>query len=134
VVAAGALIVLIALEVTVYTPRANRAHPTREAAARFSAAAPPQAEIAYLDRKFSTGLVFYLRQRPVEVLEMSELRDLVSRPGARVLVPFEEMLFINGGVCLPTRAVAEERVFGDRYVLLDFEGEPARWCLWPPGS
>lgn len=133
-VAAGALSVLIALEVTVYTPRANRAHPTREAAARLSAAVPAQSEVAYLDRKFSTGLAFYLRQRPLEVLEMSGLRDLASRPGTRVLVPFDEMLFINGGVCLPTRAVAEERVFGDRYVLLDFEGEPARWCLWPPGT
>ncbi len=134
VVAAGALIVLMVLEVTVFTPRANRAHPTREVAARFAAALPPGAEVLYFDRRFSTGLVFYLRERPVAVLGMSALRELAPRPRVYLLVTFEEMLFINGGVCLPTRPVREERVFGDRYVLVDFEGDPADWCLWPPGT
>jgi 4-amino-4-deoxy-L-arabinose transferase-like glycosyltransferase len=131
--AAGALGVLMVVEVAIDTPRANRSYPTREVAARLAAVLPPEAEVAYFDRKFSTGLVFYLRQRPVEVLGMPALRALASRPGSHALLPIAEMVFAHGAVCLPTRTLREERVFGEPYVLVDFGGLPAEWCFWPPG-
>ncbi len=131
--AVGALSIMMVVEVAIHTPRANRSYPTREAAARLAAALPAEAEVAYFDRKFTTGLVFYLPQRPIEVQGMTALRALAARPGLHALVPFDEMLFINGAVCLPTRPLREERVFGDRYVLVDFDGLPAEWCFWPPG-
>jgi 4-amino-4-deoxy-L-arabinose transferase-like glycosyltransferase len=132
--AAGTLGVLMVAEVAIDTPRANRAYPTREVAARLAAVLPPEAEIAYFDRKFSTGLVFYLRQRPVEVLAMTGWSALASRPGLHALVPIAELVFMNGAVCLPTRPLREEQVFGELYLLVDFGGQPAEWCLWPPGT
>jgi hypothetical protein len=94
---------------------------------------PPSLPVAYLDRKFTTGLMFYLPQRPLEVAGVGALRGLVDQPRLLALLLHTEMLFINRAVCLPTRPLREESIFGDQYFLVDFNGAPARWCLWPPG-
>lgn len=127
------LAVMLVLHVGVFTPLVNRAYPTREAAARLSVALPSNLRVVYLDRKFTTGLMFYLPQRPVEVAGVGVLRGMIDQPQLLALLPRTEMIFINSGVCLPTRPLRAESVFGDEYVLVDFKGVPARWCLWPPG-
>lgn len=127
------LTVMLVLHVRVFTPLVNRAYPTREAAQRLAMALPPSLPVAYLDRKFTTGLMFYLPQRPVEVAGVGSLRGMVDQPQLLALLPRSEMLFINSGVCLPTRPLREESVSGDQYVLVDFKGASARWCRWPPG-
>jgi 4-amino-4-deoxy-L-arabinose transferase-like glycosyltransferase len=127
------LTVMLVLHVRVFTPLVNRAYPTREAAARLGVALPPSLPVAYLDRKFTTGLMFYLPQRPLEVAGVGALRGLVDQPRLLALLLHTEMLFINRAVCLPTRPLREESIFGDQYFLVDFNGAPARWCLWPPG-
>jgi 4-amino-4-deoxy-L-arabinose transferase-like glycosyltransferase len=129
----AALAVMLVLHVGVFTPLVNRAYPTRQAAARLAAALSPTLQVAYLDRKFTTGLMFYLPQRPVEVAGVGGFRGMAGAPQLLALLPHAEMVFINGGVCLPTRPLRQEGVFGDQYVLVDFKGVPARWCLWPPG-
>ncbi|MGH7331673.1 MAG: hypothetical protein ACREKS_02780, partial [Candidatus Rokuibacteriota bacterium] len=127
------LAVVLLLHVSLFTPLVNRAYPTRAAAARLAAVMSPSVRVAYLDRKFTTGLMFYLPQRPVEVAGVGALRGMVDQPQLLVLLPHTEMVFVNSGVCLPTRSLRAESVFGDHYVLVDFKGAPARWCLWPPG-
>ena len=133
VVGGGVLVIMLMLHVRVFTPLVNRAYPTRQAAARLAGGLSPSVEVAYLDRKFTTGLMFYLPQRPVEVAGVGALRGLVEQPQLLALFPHTEAIFINSGVCLPTRPLRQENVFGDNYVLVDFKGIPARWCLWPPG-
>jgi hypothetical protein len=129
----ASLAVMLLLHVRVFTPLINRAYPTREVAARLAAGLPASVQVAYLDRKFTTGLMFYLPRRPVEVAGVGALRGMIDQPQLLALLPHTEMVFINGGVCLPTRPLRQESVFGDQYVLVDFKGAPARWCLWPPG-
>ena len=120
VVAAGILVVLMLIQIGVHTPRANRTYPTRDVAARFAAALPPGAEVAYLDRKLSTGLVFYLRQPSVELAEMSALRSLAARPHLHAILPSAEAISARWTMRLPMRPLREENLFGERYILLDF--------------
>ncbi len=131
VVGAGALVVLVLLHVTVHTPRANRAHPTREVAARFDAALPPGAEVAYVDLKFSTALMFYLQHRPLELLRMRAITDLAHHPQRYALIPREEFMWLIRKECSPPPPLREESLLGGGYVLFNLDGVASR-CPWAP--
>jgi 4-amino-4-deoxy-L-arabinose transferase-like glycosyltransferase len=116
-VGTGALLLFVVLQVTVHTPRDNRAYPTREVAARFAAMLPPGVEVVYVDRKFTTGLMFYLRHRLLAVIPEAGLADLAHRPRRYALLPHEVRLLIHRG-CSPAPPLREETLFGSRYVLV----------------
>ena len=120
IVGAGAVLLLVGLHVTVHTPRDNRAYPTREVASRFAAMLPTGAEIVYVDRKFTTGLVFYLRHRTLAMVPETALADLVHRPRRYALLPHEVMLLIHRG-CSPAPSLREETLFGSRYTLVGLD-------------
>jgi 4-amino-4-deoxy-L-arabinose transferase-like glycosyltransferase len=132
--AGGALVVALVIHVGVVTPLVNRAYGTRETAARLDAALPRDAQIVYLDRKFATGLMFYLPHRTLEIAGVGALRDVAARPGFYALVPGAEMAHLSQALCVPARALREASVVDDRYVLIDFHGTQVPWCAWPPGS
>lgn len=127
-VGVGALLVTLLLQIRVYTPRANRTFPTREVAARLAAGLAPSAQVAYLDRKFTTGIMFYMPQRPVELPETDALRGWIAGRPTVVLLPYNEVVLVNRDMCLPLRPLREESIFGERYVLADFTGAPAGRC------
>lgn len=129
VVGAGALVVAMLFQVTVHTPRANRAHPTREAAARFAAALPQGAEVVYVDLKSSTALMFYLQHRRVELAGIRAFTDLAAHPRRYALIPHAEMMLLIRKECGPPPPLREETVFGGQYVLLNLEGVGPR-CFW----
>jgi 4-amino-4-deoxy-L-arabinose transferase-like glycosyltransferase len=118
VVGVAALIVLVIIQIVVRAPRANLAYPTRDVAARFVALVPHGAEVAYMDLKLSTALMFYTRQRRVELHGIPALSDLGQRPRRYVLLPHEIMAFMWKD-CSPPPPLREERVFGGRYVLFN---------------
>jgi 4-amino-4-deoxy-L-arabinose transferase-like glycosyltransferase len=121
VIGAGALLVLVLLQVTVRTPRANRAYPTREVAARFVAALPSEAEVAYVDRNFTTGVMFYIKQRHLELLPTSAMPHLLPHPLRYALIPRDVMALIwQDGPLMPP--LHEETMSNGRYVLLNLNG------------
>ena len=126
VVGAGALVLFVLLHVTVHTPGANRAHPTREVAARFDAALPPGAEVAYVDLKFSTALMFYLQHRPLELLRIRAITDLAPHPQRYALILHEQLMWLIRKECSPPPPLGEESVFGGGYVLFDLNGVGSR--------
>jgi 4-amino-4-deoxy-L-arabinose transferase-like glycosyltransferase len=125
VIGAGTLLVLVVLQVSVYTPRHNRAFPTREVAARFVAVLPPGAEVAYVDSKFTTGLLFYMQPPRLEVQPFTALADLAEHPRRYALVPYEVMLGMPRK-CGSTVPLREETMFFSRYVLLNLNGTGPR--------
>jgi 4-amino-4-deoxy-L-arabinose transferase-like glycosyltransferase len=133
VVGAGALLALVLFRVTVYTPGANRAYPTREVAARFGAALPQGAEVAYVDLKLSTALMFYLRRRAVELQRIHTITDLADHPQRYALIPHEEMMVLIWGKCSPAAPLREETLSGVRYVLLNLDRVAPR-CAWARGT
>ncbi len=125
-VSVGSLLVMLLLQVAAYTPGVNRAYPTREVAARLAAALPNGAPVGYLDRKFTTGLMFYLPSQPVELPNVEALRGLVGDRHVALLLKQDELLFIRRrDACLPTRTLRAEVFRGDLYVLADVNGTPA---------
>lgn len=132
-VAGASAAAALALLIGVNTPAANAAYATRPAAARMAAAVGADGTIAYLDRKFAAAIVFYLPRPAAEHADVGALRAVAPRPGAHALVLESDLLFMAGGVCLPAREVTRASVGRDAYVLADFLGAVARWCLWPPG-
>ena len=128
-VGAGALLLFVLLHVTVYTPGVNRAYPTREVAARFAAKLPPGAEVAYVDLKFSTALMFYLQHRPVELLKLRAITDLAPHPQRYALILHEQMTWLIRKQCSPPLPLGEETVLGGRYVLLSLNGAELT-CPW----
>ena len=125
VVGAGTLLVLVVLQVSVYTPRHNRAYPTREVAARFVAVLPPGAEVAYMDLKFTTGLLFYMPHRRLEIQPFTPNADLAEHPRRYALVPYEVMLGMPRK-CSSTAPLREETLFFSQYVLLNLNGTGLR--------
>jgi len=125
-VSIGTLLIMLVVQITAYTPGVNRAFPTREVAARFAPALPQGASVAYLDRRFTTGLMFYLPSLPVEVPDMEALPGLVKDERVALLLRQEELRVIRrGDVCLPTRTLVAEFFDGTLYVLADVNGAPA---------
>jgi 4-amino-4-deoxy-L-arabinose transferase-like glycosyltransferase len=118
VVGIAALTVLVIIQIVVRTPRVNLAYPTREVAARFGALLPPGAEVAYMDLRLSTALMFYTQQRPVELLRVPAVSDLARHPGRYALLP-QEILAIMWKECSSPTPLREETIFGARYVLVN---------------
>jgi 4-amino-4-deoxy-L-arabinose transferase-like glycosyltransferase len=136
-VSIGALLIMLALQIAAYTPGVNRAFPTKEVAARLAPALPEGASVAYLDRRFTTGLMFYLPSRPVEVPDVDALPRLVKKRHVALLLRHEELRVIGrGDVCLPTRTLLAEFFDGTLYVLADVNGAPANGppCSQPEGT
>jgi 4-amino-4-deoxy-L-arabinose transferase-like glycosyltransferase len=122
VVGIAALLLLVLLLVTVDTRRINRAYPTREVAARFAALLSPGDEVAYVDLKLSTALMFYLPHRGVKLPRIRAIEDLPDRSWRHALIPHEEMMLLVRKQCGPPPPLREETLFGGRYVLVDLEG------------
>jgi 4-amino-4-deoxy-L-arabinose transferase-like glycosyltransferase len=125
VVGAGALLVLVAVQVTVSTPRNNRAHPTREVAARFVAALPPGAEVVYADLKLTTGLLFYIRHRHVAVDPFRPIPHPAGPSGRYALVPHEVAVEMPRD-CPSAPPLREETLSASQYVLLSVNGAGPR--------
>lgn len=115
--AAGTLGVLLLGEVFLHTPTFNRVYPVREAAERFQAKLPRDAEVAYLDLKFVTALVFYLPRRSVELPTLKAVGAL--DPGRRVylLLPELEYAAVRDTLRMPVRRLDEVGMDGTLYVL-----------------
>lgn len=118
VVGIAALTVLVIIQIVVRTPRANLAYPTREVAARFVALLPQGAEVAYMDLKLSTALMFYTQQRQIELLRIPAVSDLARHPRRYALLP-QEIMAIMWKECSPPPPLREETIFGARYVLFN---------------
>jgi 4-amino-4-deoxy-L-arabinose transferase-like glycosyltransferase len=129
VVGAGALLLLVLLHVTVHTPRANQAYPSREVAARFAAMLPHGAEVVYVDRKLSTALMFYLPYRGIELLRIRAIADVADHPRRYVIMLDEEMALLIRKQCAPPPPLREETLSGSRYVLVNLDGFAPR-CSW----
>lgn len=132
-VAGGSAAAALGMLIAVNTPAANAAYATRPAAARVAAALGADGTVAYLDRKFAAAIVFYLPRPAAEHADVGALRAVAPRPGAHALVLESDLVFVASGVCLPAREVTRASVGRDAYVLADFRGTVAPWCLWPPG-
>lgn len=130
-VGAGTLLAMVVFHVTVYTPRANRSHPTREAAARFTALLPPEAEVVYVDQKSIAALLFYMRPRLIQLPRVHNIVNLAEFPERYALLLHEEMVVLIWGQCSPPPPLREETLFGSRYVLLSLDGVGPR-CEWAP--
>jgi 4-amino-4-deoxy-L-arabinose transferase-like glycosyltransferase len=115
VVGAAALVVLVTIQVMVRTPRANLAYPTREVAARFAALLPHDAEVAYMDLKVSTALMFYTKRRQVELPYLPAMTDLTGNPRRYSVLP-NEVIARLWEECAPP-PLREETIFGSRYGL-----------------
>jgi 4-amino-4-deoxy-L-arabinose transferase-like glycosyltransferase len=126
---AGALAFLLVTEVAIDTPSANRALPTREIAARFAARLPAGADVAYLDRRFVTALLFYLPTRGRELPRMDLVRPLLDRPNLHALVLHAEAVAMANSMCLPVRVLHQETLARVDYVLVDFQGPPRVWVF-----
>src|SRR5262249_40923743 len=125
-VSVGTLFVMLIIHIDAYTPGVNRAYPTREVAAQLAAALPDGEPVAYFDRKFTTGLMFYLGSRPIEVPNEEALPDLVGDRHVALLMTHHELRFIRARhACLTVRPLRMEAVGGDLYVLADVEASPA---------
>ena len=98
------------------------AYPTREVAARFAALVPPGAEVAYVDVKLSTALMFYLPHRGVKLPRIRVIADLPDRSWRYALIPDEEMMLLVRKRCGPPPPLREEPLVGGRYVLVNLEG------------
>jgi 4-amino-4-deoxy-L-arabinose transferase-like glycosyltransferase len=116
VVGVAALVVLMVGQVTVRTPRVNLAYPTREVAARFGSLLPDGAEVAYMDLKVSTALMFYTKHRTVELSKLPPvMSELTGHPHRYSLLPLEVMAIL-WQECAPP-PLREETIFGSRYGL-----------------
>lgn len=116
VVAVAALVVLIVIQIVVRAPRSNLAFPTREVAARFAALVPPDAEVAFMDLKFTTGIMFYTPRQRIEWPAMPSAAEMEEHPGRYALLPLEIMGVVWYGCAIPP-PLHEETVFGGRYAL-----------------
>lgn len=116
VVAMAALVVLVTIQIGVRTPRSNLAFPTREVAARFAALLPSDAEVAFMDLKLSTALMFYTPRHRIEWVAIPTTWDLTQHPRRYALLPQETMAIVWNGCATPP-PLHEETLFGGRYAL-----------------
>lgn len=128
VVGAGALLAMVLLHVTVYTPRVNRAYPTREVAARFVAMLPEGAQLEYVDLRFSTALMFYVQKRPIARPWVTAISDPADHPRRYAVIPHDVMALLWGECPRLPQPLREETIFGGRYVLLDLQ-KAGRHCF-----
>jgi 4-amino-4-deoxy-L-arabinose transferase-like glycosyltransferase len=85
--ALGACALFLVFETRVHTPGVNLSNPVPAIAARLAARLPPTAEVAYVDRRRATAIVFYLPQRSIELGWPVSAGAIPDRPGLHVLIP-----------------------------------------------
>jgi 4-amino-4-deoxy-L-arabinose transferase-like glycosyltransferase len=131
VVAVAALVVLMIIQIVVRAPRSNLAFPTREVAARFAAALPPEAEVAYMDLKLSTALMFYTPRPRVEWSATPPDLEMAEHPRRYALLPSEIVTSVwkEWGDCSLPPPLREATLFGSRYLLV--KGSDARPTCFP---
>ena len=117
VLASGTLALLLVGEVFLQTPVFNRVYPVRPTAERFHGALPPDAEVAFVDLKHVTALVFYLPRRTVQLPSLEAIRDLDPARRVYLLLPELEFAAVQGTMRLPVRRVDDVEMDGTVYVL-----------------
>ena len=128
VLGAAVLVVVLLLEIHVYTRAVNQRYPTRPAAGRLAGAAPPDTSVLYIDREREAALLFYMPQRPLEARDIRDLRvHLGGNDAARsryALLSSTDLDALLSVGCKPIRIAHEERVDRTLYILAEFGSDP----------
>lgn len=128
VLGAAVLLVVLLLEIRVYTPAVNQRFPVPSAAERFASAMPPDAAVLYIDRKRTQALMLYLPQRPLEARDVADLRAQLDGTDATrahfALLTRIDLEALQDTGCRPIRIAHQEPVDNTMYILGEFHPDP----------
>ncbi len=119
-IALGITALFVVFEMWIHSPGLNLDKPVRTVAARLAERLPPSAEVAYLDRKQVTALVFYIPHHPIELHSPRDVHALADRPGLAVVVPENYLGIMQSAAARPLVPLARAELDGTWYVMAAF--------------